>query len=346
MIPALKVLAPGLQTTIQDAGRRGFQDVGVPVCGALDRLGLALANALVGNFWGAPALEILLQGPVLEVLSDSVRVALVGGTGGLEIEGETPRTIPVGQSLRLTRGTRFRARPLGNVACAYLAMEGGVAVPPVLGSASTYVRGAIGGLDGRALLAGDVLPGAGDSVEEGPEHALAAPLDPGFDQPIRVVLGPQHDYFTEAAIARFLSEPYKISAQADRMGFRLDGPKLDHLRGYNIVSDAIVSGSVQVPGSGQPIVLLVDAQTTGGYPKVATVISADIPVLGRRRPGGAVRFEAVSQGEGEALRRAQEAWLRETIGAIQPVREGGLVDAAALYRCNLIGGVVNALREG
>lgn len=342
MTECLKVLSPGLQTTVQDAGRRGHQDVGVPVAGALDRVSFALANALVGNPPEAPALEILLHGPTLEVAATSVRVALVGGIGGIELLGDEPRTVPSGESVRLTQGTRFRVNPLGDAACAYLALGGGIAAPLLLGSASTYVRGGLGGLDGRPLSAGDVVPGSLDAAEDRPEHELGSTLEAGLDQTIRVVLGPQDDYFAQEAIAAFLSSEYRISQQADRMGFRLEGPELPHTEGYDIVSDAIVAGSVQVPGSRQPIVLLVDAQTTGGYSKIATVISADIPVLGRRRSGRPVRFAAVTQSEAEAIRREEEAKLRALIESIRPVQRRGFIDTAALYEANLIGGMVDA----
>ena len=167
-------------------------------------------------------------------------------------------------------------------------------------------------------------------------------LDPGLKQPIRIVLGPQDDFFSEDAIEALLSSSYSISPQADRMGFRLEGARLEHTKGYNIVSDPIVAGSVQVPGSGQPIVLLADAQTTGGYPKISTVISADLPVLGRRRPGDLVRFTAIAQPEAEALRREQEAEVRRTIANLSEVKRGGLLDARALYETNLVSGMVDA----
>jgi allophanate hydrolase len=182
-------------------------------------------------------------------------------------------------------------------------------------------------------------------VPQRPELALPVPLDSGLLAPIRVVPGPQDDYFSAAAIETLLSATYTISAQADRMGFRLEGEPLEHSRGYNIVSDAIVAGSIQVPGSGQPIVLLVDAQTTGGYPKIATVASADLPVLGRRRPGDQVRFRRVSQPESEALRREQEVWIREVVAGLSAVRRGGLVDPRSLYGANLISGMIDALAE-
>ena len=164
-------------------------------------------------------------------------------------------------------------------ACCYLAVEGGIAVPRVLGSASTYVRAALGGLNGRALQRDDVIPLAIGCASE--RNELRAPALPSgsSDQPIRVVLGPQQKYFRKEALATLLDAEFRVSKDADRMGMRLDGPLLRHRRGWDIVSDAIATGSIQVPGSGQPIVLLADHQTTGGYPKIATVISADLPRL-------------------------------------------------------------------
>jgi biotin-dependent carboxylase-like uncharacterized protein len=343
MSPGLQVIAPGLHSTIQDLGRRGYQDIGVPLSGALDRIGLSLANALVGNAANAPALEILVQGPLLAVAAASVRVALVGVDGGLVIEGERGRAVASGQSARLTCGQKIRIATLGKTFCAYLAIEGGFDVATCLGSAATYARNRLGGWEGRALQAGDLLPVRSNEAEVRPELALGQAYDPGLAQPIRVVLGPQQDYFTADAVNTFLSATYAVSAQADRMGFRLDGPKLAHAKGYDIVSDGIVAGAVQVPGSGQPIVMLADAQTTGGYAKIATVISADVPALARRRPGAAVRFAAVTQAEAETIRREQENDLRNRISRLQTVPEVPAVDTAALQASNLIDGVVNAL---
>lgn len=343
MTSALKVINPGIHTTVQDLGRTGFQDVGVPVAGPLDRVSLRLANALVGNPLATPVLEMVLQGPVFEVQADAVRIALAGCNSEIDIIGDHARTVPAGRSVRLTRGETFRIVQLGDAACAYLAVEGGFDVTPILGSAATYVRGRLGGLNGLALKRGDMVPLKQAEVVVQPELALAQPFDLALDQPIRVVLGPQDDFFTEAAIATFLSGEYVVSAQSDRMGFRLEGPQIEHAKGYNIVSDGIVTGSIQVPGSGMPIVLLADAQTTGGYPKIATVISADIPVLGRRRPGRKVRFEAVSVGEAERLRREQEDGLSRCIEGLREVDAQAAIDVAALYRSNLISGVISTL---
>jgi len=316
MMPALEVIAPGLHTTVQDRGRNGYQDVGVPASGPLDRISLDLANALVGNPQGTPALEMLLQGPTLKVVAESVRVALVGCNAGIEMRSGDARSVPAGRSVRLVRGEVFRIGALRDSVCAYLAIEGGPDIPPVLGSASTYVRGAIGGFHGRRLQAGDIVPLKLTAVNVRGERELPQALDLALDQPIRVVLGPQADYFTDDAMKTFLASEYTVSPQADRMGYRLAGPVIAHAQGYDIVSDGIVTGAIQVPGSGLPIVLMVDHQTTGGYPKIATVISADIPVVGRRKPGRPIRFVAVGVNEAERLRKEQEAALSALVSRI------------------------------
>lgn len=319
MMPGLKIIVPGLHTTVQGLKRIGYQDVGVPASGPLDCVSLRLANALVGNPRGAAALELLLQGPTCEVLADSLRLALVGGSAGMEIRSGDPRVIPAGQSVRLTQGEVFRIGALGDSACAYLAVEGGLDIAPVLGSVSTYVRGAIGGFQGRRLQKSDLVPLRLAAADVRAECTLRRPLDLALEQPVRVVLGPQADYFTEAAVKTFLSSVYTVSPQSDRMGFRLEGPAVEHARGYNIVSDGVVPGSIQVPGSGRPIILMADNQTTGGYPKIATVVSADLPVVGRRKPGRPIRFIAVEVRQAELLRKEREAAIQREIGGLRPV---------------------------
>ncbi len=325
MTPVLEVIGPGPHTTVQDLGRCGYQDVGLPPAGALDRISLTLANALVGNPPNTPALEMLLQGPTLKVAAESVRIALVGCGAAIEIRAGNVRTVPAGRSVTLVRDEIFRIGALGDSVCAYLALEGGPDVPLVLGSAATYVRGAIGGLHGRSLRRNDVLPLKLARVDGRVDYALSRPLDLALDQSIRVVLGPQADYFTNDAMQTFLSSEYTVSPHADRMGYRLAGPALAHAKGYDIVSDGIVTGAIQVPGSGLPIVLMVDHQTVGGYPKIATVISADIPVVGRRRPGRPIRFVAVEVREAERLRRAQATALQQEIAGIREIRDAPLV---------------------
>jgi biotin-dependent carboxylase-like uncharacterized protein len=340
MSGALKVVAPGLHDTVQDLGRFGHQALGVPVSGALDAFSLRLANRLVGNPEGASALEILYQGPTLEVMAEGVLLGLAGGDAEIELLGERRRPLGGWRSLVLRRGEVFRIGRLSTAACCYLAVAGGIAAPPCLGSASTFVRGGFGGLGGRALRAGDLVPLAEDPLGEGAGLVLPAPPEPMGEQAIRIVLGPQDDHFAEAAVAALTGETYTVSKDADRMGMRLDGPRLAHRDGYNIVSDGIATGAIQVPGSGQPILLLADHQTTGGYPKIATVISADLPVVGRRRPGDAIRFTVVSALEGERLRREQEAALAAIAEAMVPAPPLDAFDLDQLYRANLISGVV------
>jgi biotin-dependent carboxylase-like uncharacterized protein len=343
MRAGLRVRSPGFHTTVQDLGRPGYQAIGVPVAGALDTFALRLANALVGNPTGTPALEILLAGPELEVAADTVRVALAGAGASLVTGAASSPGVPAGNSVTLSRGDVLKVMVGAQAACCYLAVEGGFAVPPVLGSASTYVRAGIGGLEGRAFLCGDFLPLAIACATVRLELRLPSSLPPTGDQPIRVVLGPQKEYFTEAAVAALLGSEFRVSQSADRMGMRLDGPLLRQRGGWDIVSDAIATGAIQVPGSGQPIVLLADHQTTGGYPKIATVISADLPVVGRRRPGDLIRFAAVTVEAAEALCRAEERRFAELVAALEPVTEGGRIDLTSLYGENLVSGVVNGV---
>ena len=338
----LRVIVPGLGTTVQDGGRFGYQRFGVPTAGALDRVAMAAANTIVGNAPNAAVLEMLYIGATLEVQAESIRLACVGPGASLEVAagGET-RSVPSAESVRLTRGARVRAIVGRNTLSCVLAIEGGIALPAIMGSLSTYVRARIGGYEGRLLAAGDLIPIARGEVEERTELRLAD-LDLSVPPRIRLVLGPQDDYFTSEALATFLSEPYEITRAADRMGMRLMGSPLEHAKGFNIVSDGIAPGSIQVPGDGQPIILLADRQTTGGYPKVATVASVDLPALGRLGPGTQMYFEAISVEAAEDLRRAQsqiEAGWREALVPAAP--ETG-VREASLYGANLISGVADA----
>ena len=342
MIPVLNVIAPGFHSTIQDEGRRGFQHVGVPVSGALDRDGYTLANALAGNTRGSACLEIMGSGPELEVVASSVRIALVGSGGGLEIIGRGEPLIRSGQTARVTKGEIVRVRLGGDAFSSYLAIEGGFNVPLCLGSRSTYTRAGFGGFSGRQLRSGDTLHGHADEVAARDEVTFGEERNLRLDQPIRVVLGPQDDYFTERAIQEFLHCAYTITPASDRMGFRLAGPLLEHKNDYNIVSDGIVTGSIQVPGSKLPIVLMADAQTTGGYPKIATVISSDLPLLGVRGTGRTVRFQLVSREDAEKIRRAEHQRLLDVIRDIRPVSESKGISIEALYNQNLIDGIVDA----
>lgn len=340
MTAHLFVVTPGMMTTVQDLGRPGYQDLGVPVCGALDPVSLRLANALVGNPEGTGALEIRFVGPTLRVAAGSLRVALVGTETPIEVLGNRTLKVDAGRSLTLKKGDVLRIGAVADTSCCYLAVEGGFALPTPFGSQSTYGRGAFGGLDGRSLREGDQLPLACGAASARPEVGLAD--EPRLDAtaPIRVVLGPQDTYFTAAGIRTLLESEFTISPQSDRMGLRLEGPVLEHSRGHDILSDGIAAGSIQVPGTGKPIVLLADRQTTGGYPKIATVISADLARLGRLRPGRKLRFAAVTVAAAEQARRNQEQDIGRRLRAITPVEMPREPDTASLLATNLISGVV------
>lgn len=338
----LDIIAPGLMTSVQDFGRRGAQALGMPVAGATDPLALRLVNRLVGNAENTGALEIGFLGPTFTVNADAVRVAF-GGTAKLTLQpagNGDARSLKPWRSALLRRGDRLAVGAVEDGGIAYLAVEGGFAIPDFMGSQSTYMRSGLGGFEGRALKAGDQLPVAG-IAEEGEERELVDAIDYGSG-PIRVVLGPQDDRFTEKGISTFLSATYTVTKEADRMGIRLDGETIEHLRGADIASEGVVGGSIQVPGNGKPIILMADRQTTGGYTKIATVISSDLPRIGRMRPGDRLSFAAVEVAEAEALRRAQEKMLRRLVDGIRAAMPDVYLDLNALYTQNLISGAVDA----
>lgn len=333
----LEIVAAGAYASIQDGGRRGYRRIGVPWAGVLDRSLMRIANALAGNAEDAPVVECFDGGLQVVACGGAVRVA-VAGDAGVEVEDrDGRRNVPSWRSVTLAEGERLRIRRLTSGRIAVVAVAG-LAVPAVMGSASTYVRARLGGLDGSALVAGARLPAG---VVDGVDRVLPQP--PSSDTgPIRIVPGPQAGHFTDEALQTLLSAEFRVTAEADRMGVRLEGPRLAHRGTAEIVSDATVPGSIQVPGNGQPIVLLADAQTAGGYPKIATVISADLGRLAARRPGQGLRFAAVSAIEGERIARAFEAETRSLIASIRPLLPDG-IDLAALSGANLVGGVVHAL---
>lgn len=324
-------------TSIQDAGRFGWQRYGVSSSGAMDQLALAAANALVGNAPGAAALEFMLMGGAFEVEGGAARVAVAGAPCAATVDG---RPVAPMSSVTLKAGQRLTVGPAQAGVYAYLAVAGGLALAPQLGSLSLQPRAGIGGLGGRALRAGDRLPLVLADAPAGPELALdPVPVEAG--SAVRVVLGPQDDYFTKAGIETFLSSAYIVSREADRMGYRLTGPKIEHARGFNIVSDGIVAGSVQVPGSGEPIVMMADRQTTGGYPKLATVLSADLRLVAQRRAGEAIRFAAVPVEEANRVARERAEFIRLLPAVARPAH-GGLPSTVELLELNLAGVAVDA----
>jgi biotin-dependent carboxylase-like uncharacterized protein len=334
---SLVVLAAGPATSIQDTGRFGWQRYGVGPAGAMDRLSLALANAIAGNPPGAGAIEFALAGGRLRVEGGPARVALAGAACALKIDGATIAPL---SSVTVRDGQTIEVGAARSGMFAYLAVAGGFALQPALGSLSLHHRTGVGGLDGRALRAGDRLP---LKLQEpaGQDQALPS-LPPAGSGPMRVVLGPQDDYFTQDAIQTLAESTYTISDQADRMGLRLSGPKLEHsAKGYNIVSDGIPTGAIQVPGNGLPLILLADRQTTGGYPKIATVISWDLPRLVQCRPGTGLRFAIVDRAEAVRIARTEDAAFRKLIATIRQAGLAGL-DSSELLALNLIDGVVDA----
>ena len=341
MTAALKVARPGLFDTVQDLGRIGFMALGMPTAGAMDRVALRLANALLGNPSGCAGLEIGVMGPDLAVEAESVRIALVGPLAASIVDGPDapPRPIDSNRTHLLTQGQTLRVGMVEGASPAYLAVAGGFALPSFMGSLSTYARAGVGGFQGRKLAVGDVLPLAHASAPSGDDRSLGQPFDYGSG-PIRVVWGPQDDYFTDQGRATFTGAEYRVSKEADRMGIRFEGPAIEHAKGADIISDGIGPGAIQVPGAGLPIVLLADRQTVGGYPKIATVASVDLPRLGRLLPGQVVHFQPVEVAEAERLRRDQEARLARAIADIRVARPPGGIDLARLYEENLIDGVV------
>lgn len=301
---------PGLLTTVQDLGRWGQQALGVPVAGAMDTHALRVANALVDNPPAAAGLEVTLLGPTLRAEAPIV-MAVAGAAFAIRVNdaGVTAGTafdVPAGGVVT------FGPREAGSGARAYLAMAGGIDTPLVLGSRATHLVSRMGGVDGRALVAGDVLPiGPAPPARRGPRPRWL-PLDAmPQDAPraVRVLLGPQDDWFTPAAVEAFLTSPFTVSSRSDRMGFRLEGPTLETRTRGQLLSEPVAFGAVQVPASGDPILLMADRQTAGGYPKIATVISADLPVAGQLSPGDRIRFAACTRAEARAALIARERAL-------------------------------------
>ncbi len=296
-LKTVRVINPGLFTTVQDLGRKGWQRFGVPVAGVFDPLAAKVANWLVGNEEEAALLEITYAGPTL-VTDTPLMVAITGGQVDATLEGEP---VPLWQSFLWQPGQELKIGTLIGGARAYLAVQGGWQVPVVMGSRSTYVRAKMGGVAGRQLQAGDQLPVVAQAPT-GPFRRLPAAFWPSFSREIilRFVPGPQTDHFAPAAVEQLCASSYTIGQASDRMGIRLQGQAIEPLQ-PDIVSDAIALGSIQVPRDGQPIVMGPDRQTTGGYPKVGTVICPDMRRLAQARPGDKVRFQAITSWQAQDL---------------------------------------------
>lgn len=302
-------MRPGLSTTVQDLGRFGFAWLGVPPAGAADALSAALANRLVGNAKGEAVLEMTASGAELEILGDL----------WLAAAGADMPAVRGGASFALGRPHRCREGDLVEFGMArhglrtYLAVAGGIDVPMVLGSRSTHLAAGIGGLKGRRLQAGDILDAlphrsAAASGLEGTEPVGAAIPESPFR--LRALPGPQADSFSEEATRRFYASSFRVSPRSDRMGLRLEGEKILSGGPREIVTEGAPPGAVQVPGGGDPIVLMPEGPVTGGYPKIACVIGADLRLIGQIRPGDVVRFQPASEEEALAARRQEGTFLR------------------------------------
>ncbi|MBQ2751380.1 MAG: biotin-dependent carboxyltransferase family protein [Oscillospiraceae bacterium] len=289
---SMTVLNPGMLTTVQDMGRIGYQQYGVPVSGVLDPRAAAVANILVGNEQGEAVLECTMLGPHLQFNTANC-IAITGGELGATLDGAP---VPTYRAVKVAAGQVLRFTAPLKGCRAFIAFAGGLDIAPVMGSRSTYMKAKIGGFEGRKLQKEDVI-GFRAPVEELKNmglRAMASEFVPRDLYTIHVVLGPQDDAFTEAGINTFLSEVYTVTQEFDRMGCRLDGALIEHKSGGDIISDGISFGAIQVPTSGKPILMLSDRQTTGGYTKIANVISFDFRILAQLKAGDKVRFEKVS----------------------------------------------------
>ena len=322
---ALKIIQPGMLSTIQDRGRYGYQRFGMPTAGAMDMFALRAANALLGNDDNAACIEATVLGPRIEILAD-IRIAIAGADLSPRLNGVP---MPMWTAVRARKGDILDFGGPADGVRAYIAVSGGINVPQVMGSRATYMKAAIGGIDGKPLRAGDILnadctSAADTDAEDRPAGIMPQDAIPqyGSEHVARVVLGPQDASFTAKGIDTLLSAPYTVSINSDRMGYRLEGEAIEHVDGADVISDGTPLGTIQVPGDGQPIILLADRGTTGGYTKIATIISPDLSKIAQAMPGHTISFKAVTVEEAQAAYRAQERLLASICSG------GGVTDAA------------------
>lgn len=305
----IKFANGGFLTTIQDRGREGYQEFGVSVSGAMDRRSLALANLLVGNDEYEAAVEVTLMGPVMEFTSENI-IAVTGGDLGAKLNGK-PLSMYEAVAVKAKDVLSFSGMKSGSRG--YVAFAGGLDVPLVMGSKSTNMKSKLGGYEGRKLGAGDLiefaapkttLPNMGKRRVEPDDFS-------SMDITLRVLMGPQDDCFTEKGIGTFLSSTYSVTNESDRMGCRLEGEVIEHKNGGDIITDGIAFGAVQVPTHGQPIIMMADRQTTGGYTKIANVISVDLPKMAQTRPGCKIKFKKVTIEEAQRLYLDELNWYKQ-----------------------------------
>ncbi len=302
----MTILSPGPLSTVQDEGRFGYMNTGFSPGGAMDAYSMKVANILVGNAPGDGVIEMTMLGITAQFSCDTV-IAVTGADMEPCIDGAP---IEMYKNIEVHAGAVLSMKAAKSGMRAYLAVAGGFDLPPQMGSMSTNLKCGLGGFEGRKLRAGDEIP-LRQSVtlsmlgtrQTEAENTYPAALG------IRVLLGPQDDYFTQKGIETFLSGTYMVTDKSDRMGIRLDGEKIENKNGVDIISDGIATGSVQIPASGTPIIMMADRQTTGGYAKIATVISADLSKIAQARPGTRIRFTAVSEKDAVILKKQEEKKL-------------------------------------
>ncbi len=332
---SITIVKPGLFTTIQDAGRYGYQHLGVPVSGAMDIRAHRLANLIAGNTADQATLECTLMGPTLQ-FSQACCIALSGADMDAHLNGQA---IPNNRPIIIRAGDTLALKQAKHGVRTYLAIYGGFACEPVMGSTSTYIRGGFGGYEGRALQANDILTPQTpltdtaklDTLSEqlwDQQLYLPAPWVYQAKATLRAIRGPQAVLFTEEAVAAFFSAEYRIDPQSDRMGYRLSGPTLDLAAPTQILSEAASFGSIQVPADGQPIVLMADRQTTGGYPKIAHVCTVDLPQIAQAAPGQTLSFRPITLEQAQQLDQQREQAYKKLVADLAQCRK--LLHAAHL----------------
>ncbi len=333
----LAIDAAGPGVTLQDGGRHGYLRFGITAAGPMDPLMFATANRAVGNPLAATAIEVSTGGLTVSAPEGPLGLALISAGFRATLDGEA---LPTACALTLEPGQSLAIRAGSTGAWGYLTVAGRIDVPPVLGSTATHTRSALGGLGGRGLRAGDRIPVALGRVGDGAPQGLIAPWLERDPSVIRVVLGPQDYYFASDQIAAFLERPWMVSPRGDRMACFLDGVPLTHEKGHDIVSDGVAMGAIQVPGNGLPIILMADRQSTGGYPKIATVIGPDLGRLAQVQGGSQIVFRAVSVAEAIAARRTEAEALRSELRREPLLRTDFTPEF--LLSINLIDGVTDA----
>ncbi|MED4906586.1 biotin-dependent carboxyltransferase family protein [Parageobacillus thermoglucosidasius] len=313
MMITIQVIHSGFFTTVQGKGRFGYQKAGVSVGGAMDSFASRLANLLVGNDADEATLEITMNGPTLRFDTDAL-IAICGGSFRCTLNSEP---VSMWKPLFVRKGDVLSIGACQSGYRAYVAFAGGLNVPPVMNSRSTYVQAGIGGFHGRALRSGDVLPLRAPviTIQEKPVRWGIAFSERNYingkKKIVRVAEGPEYGMFTAQSQERFFASVYEVTTQSDRMGYRLQGQALERATNHEMISEAVTFGTIQVPASGQPIVLMADCQTTGGYPRIAQVISADLPILAQARPGDYIQFQKVSWQEAQRLYVEREQQMKK-----------------------------------